>query len=229
MDSALWATGLASAAFFVSHLGLAHPPVHDRIAGRIGEKGFQGLFLLTTLLTLGAMIASYSYASHFIYLWIPGPGLRHLPLLIMPVAFSLIAGGILTRNPSALGMEHSLDRADAVNGALRITRHPVMWGMTLWAAVHLIVNGDLASLLFFGGFLLTALLGSLHLDRRMAASQGERWQYFVAATSFIPFAAMLSGRQSWSWVELRRSMAWGLGSFILLLLLHPYLFGVRPY
>ncbi|MBK8640573.1 MAG: hypothetical protein IPN92_20710 [Chromatiaceae bacterium] len=95
-----------SAAFFVSHLGLAHPPVHDRIAGQIGEKGFQGLFLLATVLTLGAMITGYIYASHYVYLWIPGPGLRHLPLLAMP-AFILIVGGVLTKNPSALGMEDS--------------------------------------------------------------------------------------------------------------------------
>lgn len=229
MDTAMWATGLASAAFFVSHLGLAHPPAHDRIAGQIGEKGFQRLFLLATALTLGAMITGYIYASHYVYLWIPGPGLRHLPLLAMPVAFILIAGGVLTKNPSALGMEDSLDRPDAVNGALRITRHPVMWGMTLWAAIHIIANGDLASLLFFGGFLLTALLGSLHLDHRMAATQGERWRRFAAVTSYAPFAAMLSGRQTWAWAELRRPIIWGLGGFILLLLLHPYLFGVRPY
>ena len=229
MSFAMWATGLGSAAFFISHLGLAHPPVHDRIAGRIGEKGFQGLFLLTTVLALGTMIAGYVHAFHHVYLWIPGPGLRHLPLLAMPVAFVLIAGGVLTKNPSALGMEDSLDRSDAVNGALRITRHPVMWGMTIWAAIHIVANGDLASLLFFGGFLLTALLGSLHLDRRMAAGQGERWQRFVAVTSYVPFAAILSGRQSWSWAELRRPIAWGLGLFVLFLLLHPYLFGVRPY
>jgi uncharacterized membrane protein len=143
--------------------------------------------------------------------------------------FSLIAGGVLTKNPAALGMEDTLDRPDAVNGVLRITRHPVMWGMTLWATIHIIANGDIATLLFFGGFLLTALLGSLHLDRRMAATQGERWQRFVAVTSYIPFVAIISGRQSWSWVELRRPIAWGLGLFGLFLLLHPYLFGVRPY
>ncbi|MCC6136862.1 MAG: NnrU family protein [Gammaproteobacteria bacterium] len=229
MDAALWVTGLAGAAFFVSHLGLAHPPVHDRIVGRIGEKGFQGVYLLATLVTLGGMIAGYVYAPHYIYLWIPGPGVRHLPLLIMPLAFILIAGGVLTPNPSALGMEGNLDRADAARSVLRITRHPVMWGLTLWAAVHVIANGDLASLLFFSGFLLTALLGSLHLDWRMATTEGDRWQRFAAVTSYVPFAAILSGRQTWNWAELGRPAAWGLGGFVVLLLLHPYLFGVRPY
>ena len=229
MSTAFWITGLASAAFFVSHLGLSSAAVRGQLAGRLGEQGFQGLYSLVALLALGTMIAGYIQAPHTDFLWVPGHGLRHLPLLIMPVAFILIAGGALVPNPSAVGMADALDRTEPARGALRITRHPMMWGVALWAAVHILANGDLASLLFFGGFLLTAILGSLHLDRRMAAEQGERWQHFAAVTSYVPFAALASGRQRWSWVELRRPAAWGLGIFALLLLLHPHLFGVRPY
>ena len=103
-----------------------------------------------------------------------------------------------------------------------------MWGVGLWAAIHIVANGDLASLLFFGGFLLTALGGAWHLDRRMAATEGARWQRFTAVTSFVPFAALLAGRQRWAWRELGRPVAWGLGVFVLLLFLHVHLFGVRP-
>ncbi len=219
MSTALWTTGLAGAAFLASHLGLSGAAVRGRLVGRLGEKGFQVLYALVALLALGAMIAGYVQAAHTDFLWIPGHGLRHLPLLVMPVALPLIAGGVLAPNPSAVG----------ATGVLRVTRHPVMWGIALWAAVHIVANGDLASLLFFGGFLLTAILGSLHLDRRMAAEQGERWRRFAAVTSYVPFAALLGGRQRGSWGELRRPAAWGVGAFALLLLLHPYLFGVRPY
>lgn len=229
MSTALWVTGLASATFLASHLGLSSTAVRGRLVGRLGEKGFQGLYSLVALLALGAMIAGYAQAPHTDFLWVPGHGLRHLPLSIMPLALILIAGGVLIPNPSAVGMADALDRTEPARGALRITRHPMMWGVALWAAVHILANGDLASLLFFGGFLLTAILGSLHLDHRMAAEQGERWQRFAAVTSYVPFAALASGRQRWSWVELRRPAAWGLGMFVLLLLLHPHLFGVRPY
>lgn len=229
MDAAIVATGLASAVFLVSHLGLSSAAVRSRLVRRIGEKGFQGLYALIALLALGAMIAAYIQASHHVYWWPPGPGVRHLPLLVMPVALLLVVGGVMTPNPSAVGMENQLDQPEPARGVLRITRHPVMWGVVLWAAVHMLANGDLASLLFFGGLLLTALLGSLHLDRRMAADQGERWQRFTAVTSYVPFAAILSGRQTVHWAELRRPAAWGLGILIVLLLLHPYLFGVRPY
>ena len=229
MGTAIWITGLASAAFFVSHLGLSSVAVRGGLVGRLGEKGFQGLYALVALLALGAMIAGYIQASHTVFLWLPGHGLRHLPLLIMPLALILIAGGVLAPNPSAVGMTGALDQVEPAQGVLRITRHPVMWGIGLWAAAHILANGDLASLLFFGGFLLTALGGAWHLDHRMAVDQGERWRRFAAITSYLPFAALLGGRQRWSWAELRRPAAWGLGAFGLLLVLHPYLFGVRPY
>jgi len=77
--------------------------------------------------------------------------------------------------------------------------------------------------------LLTALGGAAHLDRRLAATEGERWRRLVAVTSFVPFAALLAGRQRWVGAELRRPILWGLGLFALLLALHPALFGVRPY
>lgn len=229
MDAAIGLVGLTSAAFLASHVGLAYRPARAWIVNRSGEKGFRGFYSLVALLTLGAMIAAYVYASHHIYLWIPGHGLRHLPLLIMPVAFALIAGGIMAPHPLVVGAGSSSDRLSPVKGALRITRHPIAWGITLWAAVHILANGDLASVLFFGGFLLTAVLGSLHLDRRMAIDQSERWQQFAAVTSHVPFAAILNGRQTWTWAELIWPGMIGLGVFASLLLLHPYLFGVRPY
>jgi uncharacterized membrane protein len=229
MDTALFVTGLASVAFAASHLGLSSAPLRDRLVASLGEKGFQILYGLVALLTLGTLIAAYIQASHHVYLWPPGPGLRHLPLLVMPLAFLLIAGGVLIPNPSATGMTGALDRPEPARGVLRITRHPVMWGVGLWAAIHIVANGDLASLLFFGGFLLTALGGAWHLDRRMAATEGARWQRFTAVTSFVPFAALLASRQRWAWGELGRPVAWGLGVFVLLLFLHVHLFGVRPY
>jgi uncharacterized membrane protein len=229
MDIALVVTGLASTAFAISHLGLSSAPLRGRLVARLGEKGFRGLCGLVALLMLGALIAAYSQASHHLYLWPPGPGVRHLPLLIMPLALFLIAGGVRVPNPSAVGMENQLDRPEPVRGVLRLTRHPVMWGVGLWAAVHLVANGDQASLLFFGGFLLTALGGAAHLDRRMAAAEGERWRRFAEVTSFVPFAALLVGRQRWARRELGQPAAWGLGVFVLLLLLHPFLFGVRLY
>ena len=109
MNSALWVTGLAGAVFVISHLGLSSAAVRGRLVGRLGEKGFLGVYSLVAFLVLGAMIAAYRQSSHTVFLWVPGHGLRHLPLLVMPVALTLLAGGLLTPNPSAVGMTAALD------------------------------------------------------------------------------------------------------------------------
>ncbi|HUM92462.1 MAG TPA: NnrU family protein, partial [Candidatus Competibacter sp.] len=51
MSAALWVTGLASTAFVVSHLGLSSTTVRSQLVGRLGEKGFLGLYSLVALLT----------------------------------------------------------------------------------------------------------------------------------------------------------------------------------
>lgn len=229
MTDAILVTGLASLAFCLTHVGLSSEPIRSRLAGRLGERGFLGLYSLVALVLLAAMIYAYASASHAVYLWPPGPGVRHLPLLIMPIALILIAGGLTAPNPSAVGRAGALDLPEPAQSVLRITRHPVQWGVMLWAAAHILANGDLASLLFFGGFLLTSAIGSRHLDRRMAALEGERWRRFTAVTSYAPLGAVLTGRQRLVLAELGRPVALGLGAFVILLLLHPYLFGARPY
>jgi protein-S-isoprenylcysteine O-methyltransferase Ste14 len=42
-------------------------------------------------------------------------------------------------------------------GIVRVTRHPFLIGVGLWAVVHLVANGDVASFIFFGAFAVTAL------------------------------------------------------------------------
>ncbi|MDX1342157.1 MAG: NnrU family protein [Reinekea sp.] len=53
----------------------------------------------------------------------------------------------------------------------RFTRHPMLWGISLWAVVHLSVNGDLASILLFGSFLLYSLFAMVSQNFRGAQKQ----------------------------------------------------------
>jgi uncharacterized membrane protein len=50
----------------------------------------------------------------------------------------------------------------------RFTRHPMLWGVTIWAAVHLLANGDLASLILFGSFGAFSLFDMWSANRRGA-------------------------------------------------------------
>ena len=75
-----------------------------------------------------------------------------------------------------------------------ITRHPFRWGIALWALVHLIINGDLASLILFGSLLVLAVGGTLAIDAKRRRNFGEQWIKFAQVTSDIPFAAIAAGR-----------------------------------
>ncbi|HVJ23738.1 MAG TPA: NnrU family protein, partial [Burkholderiales bacterium] len=102
----------------------------------------------------------------------------------------------------------------------RITRHPLMWGIMLWAAAHIAARGDTKSLVFFGSLLVLAGLGTLLMDARKRSNPD--WPRFAAVTSHIPFVAIAQRRNRIRW----REIGWlrpaiGLAAFFLVLLVHP--------
>jgi len=75
-------------------------------------------------------------------------------------------------------------------GIVRVTRHPFLMGVGLWAVVHLVANGDVASFIFFGAFAVTALAGTVSIDAKRRHALGPGWRSFAAQTSIVPFAAI---------------------------------------
>lgn len=218
---------LASAAFLATHY-VASTPVRGALVRGISELGYLGAYSLAAFATLGWMIWAYRHAP-FAALW-QVPGLRHLPAAVMPFAFILIACGLMSRNPSAVRQEGALKSGEPARGILRVTRHPMMWGIALWAAAHVLARGDAASLIFFGGFLVLALSGTALIDARKTRMLGGDWRRFSESTSNLPFRAILEGRNHFSLAEIGwAKIAVGLALYAALLALHPFLFGVRPY
>jgi uncharacterized membrane protein len=216
---------LATAAFIVTHFA-SSTPLRGAIAGALGEKAWLGLYSLAAFATIGWMAWAYGKAPTQ-PLW---PGLRLAPLLVMPVALLLLAGGLMTRNPSAVMQERALKSKEPARGLIRVTRHPVMWAIVLWAAVHILARGDVASLVFFGGFLLVAALGTALIDARKARALGEDWKRFAAVTSGVPFAAIARGRNRLVLGEIGwRVVLVALVAYVALLAAHGPLFGARPY
>jgi uncharacterized membrane protein len=137
---------------------------------------------------------------------------------------------VLSPNPSAVRQEEKLRSLGEPRGILRVTRHPVLWGIALWAAVHLVARGDTASLIFFGGLLLLAISGTVLQDARKNRMVGVDWQRFASTTSNVPFAAIIQGRNQFKFEEIGwLKVLAGLALYFVLVFLHPYLFGARPY
>lgn len=224
---------VAAAVFFVLlHLLVSGTRLRRALVGGIGEGPYMGLFSLASLGGLAWLAIAYGQARDAgvsgAY-WELGRGGRDAQLVIQLIAFLLIVPGLLTRNPTSVKQEGALERPDVVGGMLRITRHPFLWGMAVWAAGHLLVNGDAASILLFGSLLALAVFGTFSIDAKRRRALGRAWEAFAARTSNAPFAAIISGRQRLSLSEIgwwRILLA--VAIYAAVLLAHPYLFGANP-
>lgn len=221
---------LIAATFFVgTHIGISGSQLRDNLIERFGETMYRALYSLVSIVALVWMVLAWSWAPYQ-PLWYYGPVLSHLPLLVMPLALLLLVAGLSTPNPTAIGQGPDQDASDPARGILRVTRHPVMWAVGLWALVHLLANADLAALIFFGSFMLLALAGSASLDARKTREHGPGWGVFVQTTSFVPFAAIIEGRQRLVWSEIGwRRLGVALALYLALMLAHPLFAGVPAF
>lgn len=94
--------------------------------------------------------------------------------------------------------------ADMPSNIKRFTRHPMLWGVVVWSLAHLLANGDLASMLLFAGFGLYAVVVMPLLTRRGDKKQTRKYPFYK---DLILAVAAIS-------------------VYLVVLFLHPYLFGV---
>jgi len=221
---------LAGAAiFFVGiHVLLSGTEVRWKITAKIGEEVFQSSF---GLLSLGGIIwlcRAYGQAE-YIELWGQVQSTRWFALLLMLPAFFLVGLAFTSPNPTAVRGGAWLKENDPAKGIERITRHPFLWGVVLWSVTHLIYNGDLASTIFFGCFLVLALRGPFSIDRKRKRVHGADWERFVAVTSNVPFMAIVQGRNKFAFGEIGW---WAIlviaALYAAVLHLHKSFFGVSP-
>ena len=218
---------VATLCFLGAHF-VPSTPLRATLVKALSERGYLGAYSFVAFAALGWMIWAYSRAP-VQPVW-QVPGLRLLPLAVMPFALILLAASLTTRNPTAVGQSGALKAAEPARGIIRVTRHPLMWGVMLWAGVHILARGDLASLVFFGGFLALAGIGSVLIDARKADSLGDEWRKFAAVTSNVPFGAIVDGRNRLVLSEIGWKRAGlGLALYAALVFEHPLLFGARAY
>lgn len=195
MNEITWLTLLA-VLFAVQHLGVTSSGLRGRLVGAIGERAYVAVYSVVSILILVMLIRAYNASTPAMLLWPAGDLLRLVPLVLMPLALLLVIGGVMTRNPTTVGVVLDSGEEVPVSGVLKITRHPVQCGILIWSVSHLLANGDLPSLIFFGAFGLISGFGMVLIDRRKQEVFGEGWAAFRGATSLLPFAAIASGRQS---------------------------------
>jgi len=141
----------------------------------MGEKG-KAPVAIGIALGLVLMIIGYRQAA-FIEMWSPPEFLIHINNLIMVVAVAVFA------------MAHTKGR---MRGRMR---HPMLTSVKMWAAAHLLVNGDLASIILFGGMLGWAVWTVIKINRaeewqRPEPGEDKRdWKFLVVTV--VTFAVMV--------------------------------------
>ncbi|HEY2660840.1 MAG TPA: NnrU family protein [Caulobacteraceae bacterium] len=222
---------VAAAAFLALHLLVAGTKARDTIVGVVGEGPYLGLFSLASAAGLTWLIFAFGGARHDpanqIY-WTVAWATRIPVVGLVAIAFLFAVPGLLTNSPTRVRGDSVVDRPNAATGMTRITRHPFLWGVVIWAAAHLIANGGSADLILFGGLMLLALVGTCSIDAKRMRALGERYAAFKAETSNIPFAAILQGRQSLKLSEIWWRLLVGVAVWALILWVHPRAFGGNP-
>jgi len=184
---------LGTIAFVGTHLAMSHP-YRVRLIGQLGEAGFQIAYSLVAAITLGWMIWAYGDADQ-IPLWTAPDWAWNAASAVMLIASILLVGS-LVRNPAFPHPGAAKLASGPARGVYAITRHPMNWSFILWALAHMAVYGSPRNLVVAAGILVLAVAGSIGQDRKKRMLLPD-WRSWEARTSFLPFAALLSGRAKW--------------------------------
>ena len=218
---------LATIAFVGAHIVLSSWPIRDSIVAQIGARPFLAFYSAAVALPFAWMIAAYIHAP-YIELWIAPTGVKHVTLSVMLVASILVVASLSPNNPAVVGAS-TPNLTDGPRGIFRITRHPFMWGVALWALTHLIANGDAASVTLFGGLASLAIGGTMHIDSRKRRQLGPDWEIYARQSSHLSFLAIAQGRTKLVWSEIGwRATGMGFVLYLVLLIGHEPIIGVAP-
>lgn len=115
-----------------------------------GESAYKIGYALISLAGLALIVWGFAHyrANGWIDVWYPPVAFKHITLaLMLPAVILVVASYIRGRIYTAL-------------------KHPMLVGVKLWAAAHLLANGDLGSIILFGSFLGWAVFDRISLKRR---------------------------------------------------------------
>jgi uncharacterized membrane protein len=226
MLRALLSLVIAGLAFGGSHVLLSSTRLRGSLRDVLGEGGFLAVYSLVALVTFAWFLAAFAHAP-IVPLWRRQPWMALAPIIVMPFSSILLVAGYTTSNPTAVGMERAARADEPAPGILAVTRHPVMWAIGLWALSHMLPNGNLAALYFFGVLAALAFAGTVLIDRKKRLALGSHWSRLSEASSNLPFAALVAGRARLRWRDLGAlRLVAGLLFYAVLYLAHPILTGL---
>ena len=155
---------------------------HDALVAKFGEAPWKGIAALILTGSVVLMVLGYQQAD-FIAVWTPPGFMVHINNLLMIIAIVFFFAGRAPGNIKCY------------------TRHPQLNGLKTWAVAHLLVNGDLASIILFGGLLgwgVAAMVGSNIRDGKGPMPEKGPWAPTLIHLGLSAVAfAIITGVHSW--------------------------------
>jgi len=204
------------AVFLIAHIIPSYAPLRKAVVSKMGERTFMSVYGIISLGLFAWLIYAYQQAP-YVELWAMADWMRHSVLFVMFWVCLLFVCTFSQPNPFSLGIggknfdpEHP--------GIVAFSKHPAFWAFALWSFVHILPNGDLASVLFFGLMGGLSLYGPLSLNKKRQDKMGrEHWHDLAAQV-----------KQGWPQIGWWR---WILALILYMGLLHAHgpVIGVTPY
>lgn len=144
--------------FMAIHLIPSVPRLRVALVERLGPKSYRGVFSAVALLSLAAVVWGFS-RSPFDDVYMPPAWGHRVSMILVPIALVLFAAANMPTRIRAL------------------VHHPMLLGLLLWAIAHLLSNGDLRSVVLFGGFAGFAaidLVSAMARDQRLSPDKAPR-------------------------------------------------------
>jgi uncharacterized membrane protein len=146
----------------------------------MGEGGYKIGYALVSLAGLALIVWGFGHyrAAGMINVWYPPKFLKHITVALMLPAVILVAASYI--------------RGRIYTGL----KHPMLAGVKLWAAAHLLANGDLGSIILFGSFLAWAVFDRISLKRRTDVGAppipvgGPANDLIAVAVGFVAYLAL---------------------------------------
>ena len=136
--------------FFGVHTLTTQREMRAQVIAASGEGGYKIGYTLVSLLGFVLIVWGFAHyrAAGMWEIWTPPTALKHLAVaLMLPAVILVVASYIRGRIYTRL-------------------KHPMLTGIKLWAAAHLLANGDLGSIILFGSFLGWAVFDRISLKHR---------------------------------------------------------------
>lgn len=166
---------IAVSVFLLSHIIPSYRPLRLAIVQKMGERLFMSAYGVLSLILFIWLISAYLQAP-YIELWSVQNWMKAIPLFIMFWVCLLLVCTFSQPNPFSIGIGgKKFDPQNA--GIVSLIKHPGFLAFALWSAAHLVPNGDVASMIFFGLMCGLSLYGPKSLnDKRQSQLGLDRWR-----------------------------------------------------